>query len=65
MDGLELCKSIKSNIETCHIPVILLTAKTTLNNKIEGLKNGADAYIENHLPCPTYWYKSITCLKTE
>lgn len=46
MDGLELCKSIKSNIETCHIPIILLTAKTTLNNKIEGLKNGADAYIE-------------------
>lgn len=52
MDGLELCKSIKSNIETCHIPIILLTAKTTLNNKIEGLKNGADAYIEKPFAMP-------------
>ena len=52
MDGLELCKSIKSNIETCHIPIILLTAKTTLNNKIEGLKNGADAYIEKPFSMP-------------
>lgn len=45
-DGLELCNEIKSNIETCHIPIILLTAKTTLNNKIEGLNSGADAYME-------------------
>ncbi|MEG0647158.1 MAG: response regulator, partial [Bacteroides sp.] len=52
MDGLELCKSIKSNLETCHIPIILLTAKTTLNNKIEGLKNGADAYIEKPFSMP-------------
>lgn len=52
MDGLELCKSIKTNIETCHIPIILLTAKTTLNNKIEGLKNGADAYIEKPFAMP-------------
>lgn len=46
MDGLELCWSIKSNLETCHISVILLTAKSTLDNKIKGLKIGADAYIE-------------------
>lgn len=46
MDGFELCKTIKSNIETSHIPVILLTAKTNLGSKIEGLKKGADAYIE-------------------
>lgn len=52
MDGLELCKTIKQNIETCHIPLILLTAKTTLNNKIEGLKNGADAYIEKPFSMP-------------
>lgn len=45
-DGLELCNEVKSNLETCHIPVILLTAKTTLNNKIEGLNSGADAYME-------------------
>ncbi|MCD8262667.1 MAG: hybrid sensor histidine kinase/response regulator [Bacteroides sp.] len=46
MDGVELCKTIKSDIQTCHIPVILLTAKTNLNSKIEGLKAGADAYLE-------------------
>lgn len=46
MDGFELCKKIKSNIEYCHIPIILLTAKNDLNSKIKGLETGADVYIE-------------------
>lgn len=46
MDGFELCKIIKTNFEYSHIPVILLTAKNTLQSKIEGLETGADAYIE-------------------
>lgn len=46
MDGFELCKNIKSNFEYSHVPVILLTAKNTLQSKIEGLELGADAYIE-------------------
>ena len=46
MNGIELCKHIKNNIETSHIPVILLTAKNDLDSKVEGLKIGADAYIE-------------------
>ena len=46
MDGFELCKLIKSGFEHSHIPVILLTAKNTLQSKIEGLELGADAYIE-------------------
>lgn len=46
MDGYALCKAIKSNVEYCHIPVILLTAKNTLQSKIQGLEYGADAYIE-------------------
>jgi two-component system cell cycle response regulator len=46
MDGFELCKTIKTNFEYSHIPVILLTAKNTLQSKIEGLETGADAYIE-------------------
>lgn len=46
MDGFELCKEIKSNFEYSHIPVILLTAKNTMQSKIEGLSIGADAYIE-------------------
>jgi len=46
MDGFELCKTIKSNVEYSHIPVILLTAKSTLQSKVEGLELGADSYIE-------------------
>lgn len=46
MNGYELCRQIKSNIEFSHIPVILLTASVHVNAKIEGLDSGADAYIE-------------------
>lgn len=46
VDGFELCKAIKSNVEHSHIPVVLLTAKNTLQAKIEGLGLGADAYVE-------------------
>lgn len=46
MDGIELCKEVKSQLEFSHIPIILLTAKTTLQSKIEGLETGADVYIE-------------------
>ena len=46
IDGFQLCQSIKSNILTSHIPVILLTAKNTLQHKMEGLSLGADAYID-------------------
>jgi YesN/AraC family two-component response regulator len=46
MDGFELCRQIKSNFESSHIAVILLTAKNTLQSKIEGLELGADAYMD-------------------
>ncbi len=45
MSGIELCEKIKSNIDLCHIPVIMLTAKTTTEAKMEGLYAGADMYI--------------------
>lgn len=45
MDGLELCKAIKSNKALCHIPVLLLTAKVSKISKIEGFETGADAYL--------------------
>ncbi|MBE8724319.1 hybrid sensor histidine kinase/response regulator transcription factor [Flavobacterium hungaricum] len=45
MDGIEMCKTIKTNLETSHIPVILLTAKNSLQSQIDGLEVGADAYI--------------------
>jgi YesN/AraC family two-component response regulator len=45
MDGITLCRKIKTNLNINHIPVILLTAKTTDSDKAEGLDIGADAYI--------------------
>ena len=45
MDGLELCREIKSRRSLCHIPVVLLTAKAAMDDQIEGLEEGADAYI--------------------
>jgi len=46
IDGFELCRLIKSKVEYCHIPIILLTAKNTHKAHIEGLEVGADAYIQ-------------------
>ena len=46
MDGFEFCKIIKSNFNYSHIPVILLTAKDSIQSKVKGLELGADAYIE-------------------
>lgn len=45
MGGDELCASVKSDIETSHIPVMLLTALGDEKDMLEGLENGADAYI--------------------
>jgi DNA-binding response OmpR family regulator len=46
IDGFELCQKIKSNVEYCHIPIILLTSKNTYKAHIEGLEVGADAYVQ-------------------
>lgn len=45
MDGNTLCSRIKSNVNTNHVPVILLTAKNREEDKLEGLETGADAYV--------------------
>lgn len=45
MDGIEYLKQVKGNSDICHIPIILLSAKSSLNDQIQGLEYGADEYI--------------------
>lgn len=45
MNGIDLCCKIKDNLQTCLIPVVMLTAKALIENQIEGIDSGADAYI--------------------
>ena len=45
MDGLEMVKQIKENMDICHVPIILLSAKSALDDRIKGLEYGIDDYI--------------------
>ncbi|MFK7907419.1 MAG: two-component regulator propeller domain-containing protein [Chitinophagales bacterium] len=45
MDGFGLCKKIKSDIRTCHIPLLMLTAKNNADDQVLGIDSGADAFI--------------------
>lgn len=56
MDGITFCKKIKNNVETSHIPFILLTAKSGVDSMIEGTESGADLYFEKPV--------DLTLLKT-
>ena len=46
MDGIQLCQRVKNDINYSHIPVVLLTAKTSVEAKLEGMQSGADVYLE-------------------
>ena len=61
MDGFELCRTVKSKLDYSHIPIILLTAKTNIQSKVEGLELGADAYIEKPFS-PEYLQAAISNL---
>lgn len=49
MNGIEFCRMIKEDIETSHIPFLILTAKERLDSQIEGIKSGADYYFAKPL----------------
>lgn len=63
MDGVELCRRMKTDINYSHIPVILLTAKTSREAKVEGLENGADVYIEKPFTIKQLHYQIVNLLR--
>lgn len=52
MDGIELCKEIKSDLQTSHIPLLLLTARSTDTDKLKGINSGADAFLGKPIDMP-------------
>ena len=62
-DGLELCRTIKSRFEYCHIPVILLTAKSAEESQIEGWQAGADGYVCKPFSMKLLTTQIVECLK--
>lgn len=52
LDGMAMCRQLKEDAAICHIPVILLTARSSQENQLEGLERGADDYISKpfHMP---------------
>ncbi|WP_276481714.1 response regulator [Paraflavitalea pollutisoli] len=63
IDGFELCRKVKSDVEYCHIPIILLTSKNTYQAHIEGLEVGADAYIQKPFSSELLQVQIVNLLK--
>jgi len=63
MDGLELLKKLKENLETSHIPLVLLSAKTSLESRLEGMSYGADDYITKPFSVPYFEARIANLLK--
>lgn len=64
MDGMELCRRVKGNIASSHIPFIILTAKTDPESHQEGMEGGADVYLEKPFPIRQLTYQIANLLRT-
>ena len=64
MDGIEFCRRLKDDVSTCHIPVILLTAKTLEEQRVEGYNTGADSYMTKPFTAATLTARIENLLKT-
>lgn len=64
MDGIKLCKLVKQNIRTCHVPVIMLSAKGEAKDQMEGLQTGADDYIPKPFSLPILTAKIQNMIRT-
>ncbi|MEM9157983.1 MAG: ATP-binding protein [Verrucomicrobiota bacterium] len=64
MDGIEFCRKIRENGEICHIPVILLTARSAEEHYIEGIDNGADEYFTKPIKTPKLIVRIESLLKS-
>lgn len=65
MDGYELCQHLKTDPGTDHIPVVLLTAKVSLDSRMQGLTLGADAYLEKPFHVPELQLRVRNLLATQ
>ena len=64
MDGVKLCKLVKQNLRTCHIPVYLLSAKVDIKYQLKGLQVGADDYIPKPFSMEVLVAKILNMLRT-
>ena len=64
MDGVKLCKLVKQNLRTCHIPVYMLSAKVDVKYQLEGLQVGADDYIAKPFSMEVLKVKILNMLRT-
>ena len=54
MDGIKLCKLIKNDIKTSHIPLLMITAKGMQIDKVKGIDSGADVYLNKPFNKPKH-----------
>jgi signal transduction histidine kinase/DNA-binding response OmpR family regulator len=64
MDGVEMCRRLKTNVNTSHIPVLMLSAKASVEHQIEGLRTGADDYLSKPFNLDLLLVKINSVLKT-